>query len=465
MIAIEPLGTLDAAVRVPGSKSYTQRAMVIAALAEGESVLRDPLFSEDTLLLAEALRLLGAEVRTEGARMTVRGTGGRITVPQHRIDLGNNGTAMRLLAGMASLGKGPVVLTGGRRLCERPMKPLLEALASQGIGISTEQDCGYPPVAIRGGRLAGGKIVLRDIGSSQYVSSLLIAAPFAAADTAIVLEGRIPSLPYIALTVETMAAFRATVAHDGKGRYLVRNTMRYQGREYRIEGDVSSASYFFLAASLLKGRIRVESIESRTRQGDIGFLKILERIGCTVIRGDRYVEVRGGDLPAGEMTFDLGEMPDIVPTFAVLCALRPGRSLIRNVAHLRLKECDRLEALVNELGKIGIAAEVIGEDLAITGGIPHGARIRTYNDHRIAMSFAILGLAVPGMEIEGESCVGKSFPGFWSALEGLREHKNRDSSLFSEGRNHDFHNTASKGQQRENRELSPFSRIERTVIQ
>jgi 3-phosphoshikimate 1-carboxyvinyltransferase len=421
MIAIEPLGTLDAAVRVPGSKSYTQRAMVIAALAEGESVLRDPLLSEDTLLLAEALRLLGAEVRTEGAEMTVRGTGGRIAAPQRRIDLGNNGTAMRLLAGMASLGEGSIVLTGGRRLCERPMKPLLDALAAQGIGMETDRDRGYPPVTIRGGRLAGGKIVLRDIGSSQYVSSLLIAAPFAATDTAIVLEGRIPSLPYIALTVETMGAFGAEVAHDGEGRYLVRNALRYRGREYRIEGDVSSASYFFLAASLLKGRIRVENIEPRTRQGDIGFLKILEGLGCTVIRGDRCVEVRGGELPAGEMAFDLGQMPDIVPTLAVLCALRPGRSLIRNVAHLRLKECDRLEALVNELGKTGIAAEVIGEDLAITGGIPRDARIKTYDDHRIAMSFAILGLAVPGMEIEGEQCVGKSFPGFWAALEGLRE--------------------------------------------
>ncbi len=420
MIAIEPLGTPDAAVRVPGSKSYTQRAMVIAALAEGESVLRDPLLSEDTLLLAEALRLLGAEVRTEGAEMTVRGTGGRIAAPQRAIDLGNNGTAMRLLAGMASLGEGPIVLTGGRRLCERPMKPLLEALAAQGSGSRRTRTADTPRCTIRGGRLRGGKVVLRDIGSSQYVSSLLIAAPFAVGDTAIVLEGRIPSLPYIALTVETMGAFGAAVAHDGEGRYLVGSGQRYRGRGYRIEGDVSSASYFFLAASLLKGRIRVENIDPRTRQGDIGFLKILERLGCTVIRGDRCVEVRGGELPAGDMAFDLGEMPDIVPTLAVLCALRPGRSLIRNVAHLRLKECDRLEALVNELGKTGIAAEVIGEDLAITGGIPRGARIGTYDDHRIAMSFAILGLAVPGMEIEGEECVGKSFPGFWAALEGLR---------------------------------------------
>jgi 3-phosphoshikimate 1-carboxyvinyltransferase len=463
MIAIEPLARLDATVRVSGSKSYTQRAMVIAALAQGESVLRDPLLSGDTLLLAEALRQLGAGVRIEGDRMTIRGTGGRIATPQQSIFLGNNGTAMRLLSGMASLGQGPIVLTGGQRLCERPMQPLLSALAAQGVGIQTEQDCGYPPVTIRGGRLAGGKIVLKDIASSQYVSSLLLAAPFAAADTAIVLEGRIPSLPYIALTTETMEAFGAAVAHDGDGRYLVRNALRYRGREYGIEGDVSSASYFFLAACLLAGRIRVENISARTRQGDSGFLDILERLGCTVIRGDRGVEVCGGEMPAGEMAFDMGQMPDIVPTLAVLLAMRSGRSIIRNVSHLRLKECDRLVALVNELRKTGIAAEVIGEDLAITGGTPHGARIETYDDHRIAMSFAILGLAVPGIEIEGETCVGKSFPGFWKVLEGLREHKNSDSSLFSGGRNHVFHNTASKGQQQENRELSPFLTEERAV--
>ena len=416
---IEPLGHPDATVRVPGSKSYTQRAMVIAALAEGESVLHDPLLSEDTLNLAKALRCLGAELRTEGSRMTIRGTGGRIATPGQPVDLGSNGTGMRLLAGMAALGAGPIVLTGRQRLCERPMKPLLDALAAQGVGIETEGGSGHAPVTIRGGRLAGGRIVLRDIESSQFVSALLIAAPFAVADTAIVLEGRIPSLPYIALTAETMQAFGAAIAHDGQGRYLIRGGLGYRGREWRIEGDCSSASYFFLAAALLKGRIRVENIEPTSRQGDSGFLEILERLGCTVVRGGHFVEVRGGALPVGEMDFDLAGMPDIVPTLAALCALRPGQSLIRNVGHLRLKECDRLAALVNELAKIGIAAEAAGADLAIMGGTPHGARIATYDDHRIAMSFAILGLAVPGIEIEDPKCVGKSFPGFWTALEEL----------------------------------------------
>jgi len=419
MMAIRPLGGLDAVVRMPGSKSYTQRAMVIAALAEGESLLRDPLLSEDTLGLAGALRLLGADVRTTDAEMIIRGAGGKIARPPHELQLGNNGTAIRLLAGMVSLGEGPLVLTGNRRLCERPMKPLLDALADLGAAIHTDGEMGYPPVTIRGGRLRGGEVTLRDIGSSQYVSSLLIAAPFAATETVIVLEGGIPSLPYIALTLETMAAFGVKVRTEGAGRYAIPCGQRYQAREYRVEGDASSASYFFLAAALLPGRIRVENVDPRTRQGDIGFLAILERLGGTILRGERYVEVRGGELPAGEMDFDLGEMPDIVPTLAVLSALRPGRSVIRNVAHLRLKESDRLSALATELRKTGIAVEEVADGLVIHGGTPSGARIETYNDHRIAMVFAILGLAVPGMEIEGEACVGKSFPGFWKTLAGL----------------------------------------------
>ena len=235
----------------------------------------------------------------------------------------------------------------------------------------------------------------------------------------IVLEGKIPSLPYVALTMETMGAFGVAVVADGAGRYVVKSGQRYRGREYRVEGDVSSASYFFLAAALLKGRIRVENINPRTGQGDIAFLTILERLGCTVIRGENHVEIEGGEMPGGEMTFDLGAMPDMVPTLAVLSALRPGRTIIRNVAHLRLKESDRLAALVNELRKTGISAEEITDGIAITGGSPHGAAIATYNDHRIAMSFAVLGLAVPGMRIDGEECVGKSFPGFWRVLEGL----------------------------------------------
>jgi 3-phosphoshikimate 1-carboxyvinyltransferase len=418
-VEIKPLERLDATVRIPGSKSYTQRAMVIAALAEGESILQNPLLSDDTRILAAALGNLGADIRSEGTGMVIRGNGGRPAHPSREIHLGNNGTAMRLLAGVASLGEGPVILTGDPRLRERPMKPLLENLRALGVDVRTANDGGYPPVTIRGGRLRGGEVVFKEIESSQYVSAILIAAPFADKDTTILLEERVPSFPYIALTAETMKAFGAEVAVEGPDRFVVSSGPRYRGREYRIEGDVSSASYFFLAAALTRGRVRVENINPWTGQGDIGFLTLLERLGCRVQRGKNHIEIEGVELPEGEMTFDLGSMPDMVPTLAVLAALRPGRSVIRNVAHLRFKESDRLAALVNELRKTGVAAEETTDGIAVTGGSPRGAAIATYSDHRIAMSFAVLGLAVPEMVIEGEQCVGKSFPGFWNELEGL----------------------------------------------
>lgn len=417
MVEIKPLEHLDATVRIPGSKSYTQRAMVLAALSEGKSRLRDVLIAEDTRLLAEALRSLGADIRAEGRDMIVSGTGGRIT-PAREIHLGNNGTAMRLLAGVASLGEGRTVLKGDARLCERPMKPLLDALRDLGAMSQTEGGLGFPPVTILGGGIRGGKTVLKDIESSQYVSSLLIAAPFASRDVTLVLEGKIPSLPYVALTIETMGQFGVRVIQEGPGRYVVPSGQKYRAGEHSIEGDASSASYFF-AAALLKGRVRVENIDPQSRQGDIRFLEILELLGARIQKGDSHVSVTGAEMPPGEMTFDMGSMPDMVPTLAVLAAMRPGRTFIRNVAHLRLKECDRLAVLLKELGRTGIVVKELADGLAITGGNPQGSLIQTYNDHRIAMAFAVLGTAVPGMRITGEGCVGKSFPGFWKAFAGL----------------------------------------------
>lgn len=419
MIAVRPLDHLDATVAIPGSKSYTQRAMAIAALAKGESLLKNVLISEDTRILADALGMLGIHVSRSGADMTIRGGGGSISGAGRKIPLGNNGTALRLMTGIVSLGRGTFFLTGDERLCERPLKPLLDAIAMLGIASRTDGGKGYPPVAIDGGGLQGGRVLFRDIGSSQFVSSLLIAAPYAEGEITITLEGRVPSLPYIALTIETMDAFGVKVDSTGENCYVVRNGQGYHGREFLIEADASSASYFFLAAALTKGRVRVNNINPQTRQGDIGFLALLKSLGCTVRFGDNGLDVFGGEMPKGEMVFDLGEMPDIVPSLAVLLAARKGRSIIRNIAHLRLKESDRIAALAGELRKTGIHTGELPDGLIIEGGVPHGARIETYNDHRIAMSFAILGLVAPGMEIENEFCVGKSFPGFWETMGGL----------------------------------------------
>ncbi len=416
---IKPLKHLDATVSVPGSKSYTQRALIIAALAEGQSRLENALIAEDTGYVMGALQALGAEIKADKGDIRVSGISGHPRNPGGEIYLGNNGTAMRLLTAVIALGQGSVTLTGSPRLLQRPIKPLLDALNVLGADARTEHENGYPPVIVQAHGLHGGKVTLTDIESSQYISAVLISAPYAERDTVIELQGKIPSLPYVEVTVDVMKSFGVEVTKPSSRRYRVQSGQRYKGSRYGIEVDCSSASYFFLAAALCKGRVRVRHINPRTLQGDIGILPIMERLGCTVIRGKDWVEVKGGKLAAGEYTFNMGAMPDMVPTLAVLAAVRPGRTIITNCAHLRLKESNRLAALATELSKTGVNVEETSDGLVIAGDAPHGAEIETYNDHRIAMGFAILGLAVPGIKIQDEDCVDKSFPGFWTELQRL----------------------------------------------
>jgi 3-phosphoshikimate 1-carboxyvinyltransferase len=419
-IEIKPLPhPLDATVTMPGSKSHTQRAIILAAIAEGNSILRKPLASEDASYLISALKSLGADIDSREGDLYIAGTGGRLADPGKDLYLGNNGTAMRILTGLTAIGTGTFTLTGDERLRERPLAPLLTALRKLGVDARGRDREGYPPVLIRTSGLRGGTVTLRDIDSSQYISSLLISAPYAAGDTFIELAGRIPSLPYVDMTVAAMKEFGVEVDTDVPCRYHVKGNQCYGGTNCRIEGDASSASYFFLAAALCQGKIRVENINPRSLQGDMGFLSLLEESGCFVDRQGNGMVLTGRPLPEGDLLFDLKDMPDMVPTLAVLSALRPGRTVIANVAHLRLKESDRLAAVTTELVKTGIQVEERQDSLVITGGRPRGAEIETYNDHRIAMSFAILGLTVPGMRINNPACVDKSFPGFWKELDKL----------------------------------------------
>ena len=415
-IEIRPLSRLNAAVRVPGSKSYTQRALVIASLAEGRSRLRNALISEDTQYLMQALGILGAKILHEGDDLLVTGTGGKIASTREPIFLGNNGTAMRFLLSALCLGSGDYRVTGTPRLCERPVKPLLNALRSLGGRWTCEGKEGVLPLIIHGGGIRGGRVIFDDVESSQYISSLLISAPYAQEDVEIKVQGALASRPYLVLTLEAMGDFGVRVETRGENHFVVRSGQRYQGTDYSVEGDASSASYFFLAAALCQGTARVAPLTRGSLQGDGKFLHLLEKLGCAVSSNESWVEVKGNPLPAGELVFDMGDMPDMVPTLAVLSALRPGRTVIRNAAHLRIKESNRLEAMARELAKTGIHAEEREDGLVIAGGTPRGAEIETYNDHRIAMSFAMMGLVVPGIRIRDGGCVRKSFPGFWEEM-------------------------------------------------
>ncbi len=419
MMEIKPAGCPDRPVKVPGSKSLTQRALVIATLAKGRSTLRNGLVSEDTRHLVEGLRALGAGISISGDEMVITGTEGHIQNPGRTISLGNNGTALRFLTTLVSLGKGTFVLDGDLRLRERPVGALLEALNKLGVTAVSRDGKGYPPVTIETGGVSGGKVTLTDVESSQFVSSLLIGAPYAGGDVEIQLKGRMVSEPYIDMTLKVMEHFGVKTVREGENYFKVKCGRQYTGREYLIEGDASSASYFFLAAALCQRRIRVDNMNPDSLQGDIGFLDIMEASGCSVIRGDSWIEVVGRPLRGGELSLNMGKMPDMVPTLAVLSAFRPGRTVITHVSHLRFKESDRILSLVNELNRIGVRAEETEDGLIIEGGKPRGAEIETYNDHRIAMSFAVAGLAIPGMRIRDKQCVDKSFPGFWDEMEKL----------------------------------------------
>ena len=416
---VRPAGPLNAVVRVPGSKSYTQRALVVAAIAEGCSILHNVLHSEDTACLVRALRLLGAEIHPQGEEdLVVQGTGGRIRNPGREIQVGNNGTAARFLTSLVCLGEGTYTITGDRRLCERPMGPLLENLSRLGAACRFLDREGCAPFEIRASALSGGRAVFHEVESSQFISSLLLSAPYARGGIEVEASGPILSRPYIDMTLRVMEQFGVPVCEDPPNHFKVPSGRPYQGREYGIESDGSSASYFFLAAALCGGAVRVEDLPAGC-QGDLGFLEILEQVGCTVIRKNGSIEVRGGSLRPGEQIFPMGNMPDMVPSVAALAALRPGRTVIDGVPHLRYKESDRLSALSTELRKTGVWVRELSDGLVIEGGIPTGAEIETYRDHRIAMSFAVLGLVAPGMRIRDPGCVGKSFPDFWEKVEAL----------------------------------------------
>ena len=419
---VRPIKRLDATLQVPGSKSYTHRALIVAALAEGESIIQGGLLSEDTYYTQKGLELLGAEISWDDGIFRVRGTGGIIKNPARDIYLGNAGTSMRFLTSIVALGQGTFMLTGSRRMQERPIQDLLDVLASFGVNAYTKENTGCPPVIIESNGLRGGEARLKGSLSSQYLSSILLASPYASQDVHIEIIGDLVSRPYVDMTMETMRSFGVKVTHWQHRSFRVPAGQRYLARNYMVEGDTSSACYFWAAAAITGGRVAITNVPPDSLQGDLGFLKILEKMRCWVKMGESGITVEGGKLRGIEV--DMNSMPDVVPTLSVVAAFAKGNTIIKNVPHLRIKETDRLKAVATELQRMGIEVKERIDGLIITGGKPKAATIETYNDHRMAMSFALAGLVVPGVRIKNESCVQKSFPDFWDRLEGLYVAKN-----------------------------------------
>jgi 3-phosphoshikimate 1-carboxyvinyltransferase len=413
---IEPRGAVEASLTLPGSKSYTHRALVAAALATGESLLTNALKAEDTELTAQALARLGAGIAWQEAGVLIQGTGGRWVPVPEPIYLGNSGTSMRFLTALVALGQGTYVLTGTERLCQRPLGELLTALAQLGVRAASERGDGCPPVIIQGG-LTGARASLSGTVSSQYVSALLFIGPLAPDGLDLTVTGELVSRPYVDLTLEVMGGFGISYYREGYRFFQVPGGQAYLPQDYEIEADASSASYFWAAAAITGGRVTIANLSLESSQGDAAFPLVLERMGCRVKSSPAGLTVAGG--PLRGVAVDLAAMPDLVPTLAVVAAFAQGDTVITGVAHLRHKESDRLAAVAAELGKMGIAVRETAEGLVISGGQPRGAAIDTYQDHRLAMSFAVAGLKATGTVIRNPAVVAKSFPDFWDYFDKL----------------------------------------------
>jgi 3-phosphoshikimate 1-carboxyvinyltransferase len=405
------------AVRVPGSKSYTHRALIAAALGRGSCLVLNALESEDTVFTRRALAMMGARLEQRGQGLLVHGVNGHPAACNQPVSLGNSGTSMRLLAAVSALGQGTYTLTGSSRMRQRPIGDLLTVLRALGVPAQDLLSNGCPPITIVGGHLRGGEVSVNCSQSSQFLSALLLTAPLTPLGMTLTVSHGPVSRPYIDLTVAVMQSFGVQLSREGYGRFMVPGGQMYTASEFTVEPDCSQAGYFWAAAAISGQTVTVVGISPASRQGDAQLLGVLEAMGCRVSHRSDGVAVTGGALRAVDV--DMQNMPDVVPTLAVVAAFARGTTVMRGIAHLRHKESDRLAVVAERLGRLGITARVGADSLVVEGGSPHGAMIDPADDHRIAMSFALAGLQVPGVAIAHPDCVAKSFPRFWETLETL----------------------------------------------
>ena len=404
---------------VPGSKSLTHRILIASALSEGVCSIENALLSEDTVLTMKALRQMGIRIEENtDNRLVVYGNAGKLNPSREPIYLGNSGTSIRLLTAVAALGKSTYELVGDDRMAERPIQALIDALAQIGVQARSVKNNDCPPVEINGMNLSGRNVAINCRTSSQYLTGLLLIAPCTEAGLQIeVTEGPV-SRPYVDMTIDVMSRFGLAIDRQDYDEFKIAGKQLYRAGDYEVEADASQAGYFWAAAAICKNDVKVRGLNPGSCQGDVNFSKVLESMGCTIRNEPDGVTVAGGDrLKAVEI--DMGDMPDMVPTLAVVAAFARGTTVIKNVSHLKSKESDRLGAVVSELIKMGITASCTEDEMVVTGGQPRGAEVETYDDHRIAMSFAVAGLKAPGTIIRDENCVEKSFPNFWEVFEGL----------------------------------------------
>ncbi|MDQ3792446.1 MAG: 3-phosphoshikimate 1-carboxyvinyltransferase [Actinomycetota bacterium] len=419
-LEIEPLaGPVDATVRVPGSKSVTNRALLVAALGDGASTIENCLYSEDSYWLMSALVKLGFDVCASRETGETAVVGQKGIIPRRGVEVfvGNAGTVGRFLPPTLSLGKGPYLVGGTPRMRERPVGNLVDAMRLLGAGVGYADEEGRFPLRVEGGGLRGGKVRVRGKSSSQFVSGLLMAAPYARGPVTLEAEGR-EEWPYVGITAEVMRAFGVGVEVGDGARYAV-EPAQYRAREYGVEPDASGASYFMAAAAVTGGRVRIPGLGAGSPQGDLRFAEVLDEMGCGVEVAEDWVEVRGTERLRG-VEVDMNAFSDTMITLAAIAPFASTPTVIKNVGHTRYQETDRISAVAGELGRLGIAVEEGRDRLRITPGSVRPATVETHGDHRMAMAFAVVGLVAPGIRLRNPGCVAKTFPDYFERLDALR---------------------------------------------
>jgi 3-phosphoshikimate 1-carboxyvinyltransferase len=408
-----------ATITPPGSKSLTNRALVLAALADGTSRVENVLAADDTAVMLDGLRALGFRFDMDGSTATVHGQGGKVPASRAGIACGNSGTTIRFLTALCALGRGEYRLDGDARMRRRPVGPLVDLLTPLGARVEYSGGKGYPPISIHASGLSGGSVTFASDQSSQFLSALLMAAPLAAGPVEITLAGPPTSRPYITMSIELMRRFG--VAVDSSDESILRTTPApYRPADYTVEPDASAASYFLAAAAISPGSsVTIPGLGAGSLQGDIHFADVLLRMGANVVIGPDAVTVTGAGLNG--IDIDMTDMPDAAMTLSVVALFATGPTTIRGLHTLPLKESDRLSALETELAKLGARVETTADAISISPpDQPGGARIETYSDHRMAMSFAVAATRITGVVIRDPACVSKTYPGFWQDLELLR---------------------------------------------
>ncbi len=412
-------GPIRGTIRPPGSKSITNRALVCAALARGTSTITGALDSDDTRVMAGGLAALGIGIQADwpGGELTVTGCGGDIPAREATLDCAASGTTMRFLAAVCGLGHGTFRLDGTPRMRQRPIGDLVAALRMLDVDAVAESPGECPPVRIRSAGLAGGNVTVHGGTSSQFASGLAMTAPCTSQGMQITFAGQLVSLPYLEMTRRVMQSFGGVCVPLG-GRGWEIPATGYTACRYPVEPDASAASYFVAAAAITGGEVRLEGLSRRSMQGDVGLCDVLERMGCTVAwdETDGRESITVGGRARHGIDVDMNAISDTVPTLAAVALFASTPTTIRNVAHIRDKETDRIGDLVRELRKLGARVEEHADGMTIEPTPLHGATVATYDDHRMAMCLSLPGLVVPGVRIENPTCVGKTFPDYWHRM-------------------------------------------------